>query len=320
MPYLITKSDGSVLVEVPDRQIITTACSLALPGSRSPLWGFAVTQNFVRLLDNFAGDAAPINPTLGQLWYDKINQKLKVYTGAIWQQITSSADGSGSIPGGVVGGGSGATLSSNIFVAIDGSTTVLATIANGKIVYVTSSVVVINANIPVNIVVGSDNYPFQSRFPTGIAPGITFAIDSGTEYVLKGRAISASYADVAERYAASEPCVPGDLVEIGGNNEIRKTSSVATKNVLGVISTSPALRMNDDAGSDETHPLVALLGRVPCRVTGMVNKGDRIVASNINGVGMAATGEENYVSIIGRAVESKTNFEIETIEIIVGVK
>lgn len=37
--------------------------------------------------------------------------------------------------------------------------------------------------------------------------------------------------------------------------------------------------MNSGAGTDSTHPYVALKGRVPCKVVGPIKKGDRLVSS-----------------------------------------
>lgn len=48
----------------------TANTSLRLHGDGYVNWGEAVNENFVRLLENFMGATAPINPTTGQLWVD----------------------------------------------------------------------------------------------------------------------------------------------------------------------------------------------------------------------------------------------------------
>jgi hypothetical protein len=72
----------------------------------------------------------------------------------------------------------------------------------------------------------------------------------------------------------------------------KKKSQQPAKNtvpeVFGVISASPAYGMNSGAGTDETHPYVALSGRVPVRVVGKVRKGDRLVTSGVAGHAMSA--------------------------------
>jgi hypothetical protein len=57
--------------------------------------------------------------------------------------------------------------------------------------------------------------------------------------------------------------------------------------------------MNSEAGSDETHPYIALKGRVPCKVQGYVKKGDLIVTSSTAGYGIAAN------SVFGGAIIGK---------------
>ena len=81
--------------------------------------------------------------------------------------------------------------------------------------------------------------------------------------------------------------------------------------------------MNDAAGNDETHPPVALTGRVPCYVIGPVKKGDRLVSSNTAGVATVIDPNEvfeNYTAIIGRALEDNNDSEIKLVEILVGTK
>ena len=77
--------------------------------------------------------------------------------------------------------------------------------------------------------------------------------------------------------------------------------------------------MNADAGDDASHPYVALSGRVPCKVTGTVTKGQRLIPSSVPGVAKGANTEEiTAINIVGRALESKTTEEVQTIEIVVG--
>ena len=64
---------------------------------------------------------------------------------------------------------------------------------------------------------------------------------------------------------------------------------------------------------------VALKGRVPCLVKGTVRKGQRIVSSDIQGIGMA-TDEYNPINIIGRALNDKTSEGVGAVEVAVGVR
>jgi hypothetical protein len=78
-------------------------------------------------------------------------------------------------------------------------------------------------------------------------------------------ATTALYADVAERFAADELLEPGTVVELGGTKEITRSTQDLSENVFGVISTRPAYTMNGGAGEDDTHPAVAMTGRVPVK-------------------------------------------------------
>ena len=138
-----------------------------------------------------------------------------------------------------------------------------------------------------------------------------------------GQATSAQFADLAERYRSDCLLRRGEVVSIGGNEEITKTTLECDPNIFGVVSESPAFRMNNGpAFQNEDHPFVALSGRIPCLILGLVNKGDRIVSSNLPGVARKATETEaqNYQVVIGRALKNKTTLDVDYCEVVVGAK
>jgi hypothetical protein len=131
------------------------------------------------------------------------------------------------------------------------------------------------------------------------------------------KATSAQYADVAERFAADQVYVPGTVVELGGAAEITQAVEELSENVFGVISTQAAYLMNAAAGTDETHPPIAMTGRVPVRVVGSVKKGDRLVSAG-NGLARAAkSGEATAFNVIGRALEDRLEASEGVVEAIV---
>ncbi len=133
-------------------------------------------------------------------------------------------------------------------------------------------------------------------------------------------ATTALYADVAERFEADELLEPGTVVELGGIKEITRARKDLSENVFGVISTRPAYTMNGGAGEDDTHPPVAMTGRVPVQVTGVIHKGDRLVSAG-DGVARAAqAGEATAFNVIGRSLDNKLTFGPGTIEAIVTIK
>ena len=111
-------------------------------------------------------------------------------------------------------------------------------------------------------------------------------------------ATAARYADLAEKYSSDEDYEPGTVVKFGGEAEITASDSEGDPAVVGVISTDPAYMMNNDAEG----LFVALCGRVPCKVSGPVAKGDLMVSAQDG----RAKADNNAQAgrIIGKAIEA----------------
>lgn len=132
------------------------------------------------------------------------------------------------------------------------------------------------------------------------------------------KATSAQYADVAEKYSSDFAYLPGTVLDFGGNEEVTNTTVSHSTKIAGVVSTNPAYLMNADAFGDIVVE-VALLGRVPCRVVGNINKGDRLVSSEIPGVAQALDPALYQPGcIIGKALELYNSDQVGTIEVVVG--
>ena len=127
-----------------------------------------------------------------------------------------------------------------------------------------------------------------------------------------GVSMSAFCADLAEYYIADERYDPGTLVRIGGEKEITRASIGGF--FYGVISTAPAYVMNT-AIRDERNALpVALAGRVPVLMTGMIDKGDPITISEISGVARKAGDGEKH---IGFSMENSHETSIRHVECVI---
>jgi hypothetical protein len=172
---------------------------------------------------------------------------------------------------------------------------------------------------------------FSSTLTVNSADGVTAIVNGGTNGVgnigasgqgfntIFALATSAQYADMAERFHADAEYSAGTVVELGGVNEVTVCNEELSDKVFGVVSEQPAYLMNGAAGTNATHPPIAMSGRVPVNVMGFVTKGDRLVSAG-NGLARAATSEEaTAFNVLGRALESKTDENIGTVEAIVKI-
>lgn len=135
-----------------------------------------------------------------------------------------------------------------------------------------------------------------------------------------GSRLNATYADLAERFAADDVYDPGTVVALGGTQEITAVQYELSEDVFGVISNTAAYLMNAGAGNDSSHPPVAVSGRVSVKVTGMVKKGDRLVSAG-NGIARSAKhGEATPFNTIGRSLEDKLDTAHGYVEAFVTIK
>lgn len=181
-------------------------------------------------------------------------------------------------------------------------------------------------NTPIGSITPSTGIFTTLQVNTSLIPIANVVIDIGTSSLrwnnvygktFIGTSVAAQYADLAERFHADQDYPAGTVVEMGGVAEITKVVEDLSEQVFGVISTNAAYLMNSAAGTDVTHPPVAMSGRVPVRVIGMIAKGDRLVSA---GNGLARAGKRSELTpfnVIGRALENKETAGESVIEAIV---
>lgn len=308
--YIIPAYGGNPQITVSPGQINTTSTSVKLVGFSAPGYGYAFAENLVRMLSHHAGPNPPSGSLLiGQQWYDTTNKVMKFWNGTDWVIIISSGGGSG---GGVVAppqGGLGISPT-----AADKDKFIRVNSAGNGYIYVTINDLLTSlesAGLSTNYLKSnaSSSPTVNNAFDLG-STTLKFANVYATTF--RGNATSANYADVAERYEADKPMEPGDVVRIGGDKEI--TLADNNNPVYGVISTNPAIRMNENAGNDDTHPFVGLVGRLPVKVIGTVKKGDRLFVSTINGV---ATADPDNAArpYFGFALEDKYDSAMGLVEV-----
>ena len=128
-------------------------------------------------------------------------------------------------------------------------------------------------------------------------------------------ATQAQYADLAEKYLADRNYEPGTVVVFGGDAEVTTTSEDFDHRVAGVVSTDPAYLMN----SDSDGVAVALAGRVPCKVSGKIAKGDLLATCGpVSGHAMVANNAEAG-RIIGKAIQAHDSDGEGVIEVLVNM-
>jgi hypothetical protein len=444
MAYTINLTDGTIFATIADGTINTDS-SMILVGKNYAGYGEFLDENFIHLLENGSNTVAPGAPLVGQLWWDKSANTMKVYNGTVFKTIGSATASASAPTSNVTGdlwfdttnqqlkcwngtsfiliGPSGdpataevviETIADNLSVdhviisfviqtvtvaiiskdatftpqvAITGFATIgpgmnlSTTLANALFrgtatdaqqldgldstsfmrsdaaaTNNTSVSITANAGLTVGasnngrLLCSGNDVVLRNLTPTGnismqnsaattilnvntntntvgvlgisnLNANAVGNIGSASSYfnTVFATATTALYADVAERFHADETYQPGTVVELGGPNEITISQSELSENVFGVISTRAAYLMNAGAGTDATHPPVAMTGRVPVRVTGSVRKGDRLVSAG-NGLARAARREEiTSLNVIGRSLQDKMDTADGTIEAIVTI-
>lgn len=125
MSYSVNLTDGTPLVTVQDG-LLNTTYSATLVGKGYADYATAFASNSIHQLENYASTVPPINPLQGQLWYNKGNRTLYVYTAGGFQAITNNIISSNVT-----------TLSAGVFNA---GTATIASLSGGSISFNTASI------------------------------------------------------------------------------------------------------------------------------------------------------------------------------------
>jgi hypothetical protein len=129
--------------------------------------------------------------------------------------------------------------------------------------------------------------------------------------------LQATYsADLAENYEGDQQYEVGTVLVFGGDKEVTTTNVKNDTRVAGVVSNTAAYTMYEACPGLKN--LVALQGRVPCKVVGKIRKGDILVTSGIAGVAVAAGNDVKVGTVVGKALKDYDSDHIGTLEIAVG--
>jgi hypothetical protein len=148
------------------------------------------------------------------------------------------------------------------------------------------------------------------------------------DYISAGRYVTTS-ADVAEYMPVSGDASPGTVLVIGDDRQLRPSDSAYDHRVAGIVSADPGVSLGTREDGNDGEALVAVAGRVPCKVDASVNPihaGDLLATSDRPGYAMKAipvtVGDAEIFrpgTVIGKAFESLAN-GTGTIEIIVSLQ
>ena len=145
--------------------------------------------------------------------------------------------------------------------------------------------------------------------------GCTF---QGQFTLATGSTLIATYsADLAEYYEGDAEYEVGTVVVFGGDKEITTTTQINDTRVAGIVGEQGKAAYIMYADCPGLKNLIALQGRVPCKVVGRVKKGDMLTTSATPGYAVKAL-NPTLGAIIGKALEDKDYGEAGIIEVAVG--
>ena len=191
-----------------------------------------------------------------------------------------------------------------------GSNTITTTGAMNAGSLATTGTLSVDGNVTLGNSTAADLVTFSSRVNTSIQPNVDNSYNLGHSsrrwqtvhgVTFSGTATTANYADLAELYLSDYAYEAGTVVRVGGEFEITQTDGEHNHSVLGVISAFPAYLMNNQL---ENGIPVALKGRVPVKVKGSVNKGDRLVGGK-DGHGIADNDSPHGFAVALESFEAK---------------
>ena len=131
---------------------------------------------------------------------------------------------------------------------------------------------------------------------------------------------NAVWNDYAERFEKPTELKtePGDIISLDFSHEkeMYKLAVEGDTNIVGIHSDEYGMLIGgteDEEYNKEHFIPVGMMGRVKTKVIGPINKGDRIVPSNIAGVGRKFKNGDNIFSIVGFSTETNLNENIKKV-------
>lgn len=169
-----------------------------------------------------------------------------------------------------------------------------------------------------NVFANSGTVRATTLYGTALTTGANSTAGSitGNWSLTSGSRLNATYADLAEYYCADDKYEPGTVLQFGGIEEVTLAEENTTK-IAGIVTTNPAYVMNTTLACEEHAVMIALAGRVPCKVKGPVFKGDMLVSAG-EGYAKVSSTTPMIGTVIGKAIQSYPHSGETTIEVMVG--
>jgi hypothetical protein len=137
--------------------------------------------------------------------------------------------------------------------------------------------------------------------------GSTYAFEVKSDGTVNAHGtVNAGGIDYADRLPGSEDLAPGDVLAIGPDGLLRRSTRPDETDVVGVYSTRPGVAGQDESYGGATVP-VALAGVIPVKVTsenGEIRPGDLLVSSSTPGFAMRAPENPRPGTVLGKAMDS----------------
>jgi hypothetical protein len=337
MPYNITKSDGTIIFQLADGLVDTSHASIKFIGKNVSNYGEIQNDNLLWMLEHFARDTPPSNYLDGQLWFDSTIgfSRLKLRASSQWRQLPTIAVNATLPTGQALGDLWWDTTNNQLLIwtptghALIGPNNIAGRATrldsdrtiNGKVFNGTENIVI--SSTTTNYL-STGSYMLGESF-NGASPK-TWSVDVGTinsanpfKVVARdsagdiwfttghGTATQSKYADLAEKYLADKDYPTGTVISVGGEKEV--TASSWGDRAIGVVSSKPGYMMNSEL---EGGTYIALKGRVPVKVTGVIRKKQGLIAAN-GGRATAGVYHSNEVFAIALEDSDGTKDTIEAI-------
>ncbi len=258
MAYKINNTFGTLLVTLADGTIDTSTTDLTLIGKGYAGFGEKLNENLVKLLENFNNTSAPTNKQQGQLWFDKTNKQLQVYSGDKWKPVGSSTNSTTSPSNAVQGDMWFDTTNSQLYVYSGSAWTLIGptSVAGSGVTNVVPETVQDNTGVNRSILklVANDavvgvvsNLAFT---PSSSETAAAALITAGYSTVAQGLQLSSTVSSAKFRGTATDSDALGG---VAAANYLRSNANDTSTGTLGLLVDGTTLTLG--AGSDVTFTM-----------------------------------------------------------------